>query len=334
MTMDATHKKLVILNPVAGKGKAGQRRPEIERLLTEHGLAYDLRLTEYPGHAAEMAAAACGDGASGDGYDVIVAAGGDGTVNEVVNGMMAAGSARRPALAVLSVGRGNDFCYGADIPATLPECVAVLARDRRRPLDVGLVSGGDYPQGKHFANGIGVGFDTIVGLEAARLKHVHGFMAYVVGALRTFVMYPQAPDIRIAWDDTVVEQASHQISIMNGKRMGGTFFMAPDAENHDGRLELCMAGRMNRRQMLSLMVRYTKGTQAGHPQIRTGGSSRFVIEAPRGGLIVHADGETICTNGNRIDVACLPGALSIVCDPGRVSGTRRNVEPRVGQRTR
>lgn len=324
MTMNATQKKLIILNPVAGKGRAGQRQPEIERLLAERGMAYDLRLTERPGHAAEIAAASCDDD-----YDVIVAAGGDGTVNEVVNGMMAARSTSHsvsptgPALGVLSVGRGNDFCYGADIPGTLGECVDVLARNERRILDVGLVKGGDYPAGRHFANGIGVGFDTIVGLEAAKLRHVHGFLAYVVGALRTFVIYPEAPEIRISWDDTVVEQASHQISIMNGKRMGGTFFMAPDAENHDGRLELCMAGRMNRREMLALMARYTTGTQSGHPKIRTGGSSHFTIEARRGGLIVHADGETICTDGKHLEVACLPGALSIVCDPGRVAQSLR-----------
>jgi len=331
--MNATHKKLIILNPVAGKGRAGQRQHDIERLMAERGMSFDMRLTEHPGHAAEIAAAACGDAACGDGYDVLIAAGGDGTVNEVVNGMMAAtkgkrlasGSAAGPALGVLSVGRGNDFCYGADLPGTLEECIDVLARDERRRLDVGLVKGGDYPGGKHFANGIGVGFDTIVGLEAAKLRHVHGFLAYVIGALRTFVLYPEAPDIRISWDDTVVQQASHQISIMNGKRMGGTFFMAPAAENHDGRLELCMAGRMNRREMLALMARYTKGTQSGHPKISTGGSSHFILEAPKGGLIVHADGETICTDGRFLDVTCLPGALSIVCEPGRVARALQGV---------
>lgn len=319
--MNASHRKLIILNPVAGKGRAGRRQHDIERLMSEHGMSFDMRLTERPGHATEIAAAACDDG-----YDVIVAAGGDGTVNEVVNGMMAARSASHgAALGVLSVGRGNDFCYGADLPGTLEACVDVLARDERRPLDVGLVKGGDYPEGKHFANGIGVGFDTIVGLEAARLRHVHGFMAYVIGALRTFVLYPEAPRIRISWDEAVVDQQSHQISIMNGKRMGGTFFMAPAAENHDGRLELCMAGRMNRREMLALMARYTKGTQAGHPKIRTGGSPHFVLEAPEGGLIVHADGETICTDGRFLDVSCLPGALSIVCEPGRVARALQGV---------
>ena len=97
-------------------------------------------------------------------------------------------------------------------------------------MDVGRITGGDYPKGRYFANGVGIGFDTIVGLEAAKLKKVHGFMAYVIGAARTFLIYPKAPLVRLAHDNGLIEQESHQISIMNGKRMGGTFFMAPHSE--------------------------------------------------------------------------------------------------------
>ncbi len=314
---------LVILNPVAGKGKAGERKPEIERLLVSHGLAFDLRLTEAPGHATQIARAV-----DASAYPIVVAAGGDGTVNETVNGLMAAKAAgkRVPALGVLSVGRGNDFSYGADLPGELEGCIQVLARDARRQLDVGLVRGGDFPDGKYFANGIGVGFDTIVGLEAAKMKHVHGAMAYVLGALRTFIMFPEAPEVKISWEDAYMSIATHQISIMNGKRMGGTFFMAPWAENHDGRLELCMAGRMNRREMVDLMIRYTKGSQVGHPKITTASAARFRIEAPKGGLVVHADGETVCIDGKALDVECIPGALEIVCDPGRVERERATAQ--------
>lgn len=310
---------LVILNPVAGKGKAGERLPEIKRLMDAHGLAYDIKPTERPGHATSLA-----ESASAEGYSVVVAAGGDGTVNETVNGLMAAKVAGKamPALGVLSVGRGNDFSYGADLPGDLEGCIDVLAGGVRRPLDVGLVRGGDFPGGKYFANGIGVGFDTIVGLEAAKMKHVHGFMAYVFGALRTFILYPVAPEVRISWEDSSMSLASHQISIMNGKRMGGTFFMAPWAENHDGRLELCMAGRMNRREMIDLMIRYTRGSQVGHPKITTASAASFRIEAPNGGLVVHADGETVCIDGRALDVQCIPGALEIICDPGRVARER------------
>jgi len=307
----ASSKHIIILNPIAGKGRAAQRIPEIEGLFKERGIDYEIRVTQGVWHAAELAR----DSGRG-GYGVVVAAGGDGTVNEVINGLMLAHDRgeRLPTLGILSVGRGNDFAYGADIPAGLASCVDVIAARASRPMDVGKVTGGDYPMGRYFGNGIGVGFDTIVGLEAAKLKRVHGFMAYVIGALRTFVMYPEAPLIRIERDGEALELASHQISIMNGKRMGGTFFMAPDSVNYDGLFDLCMAERLTRREMVGLIARYTKGTQAKNPKIRTGRAARYVISAPNGGLVVHADGETICVDGYSLVVECLPSRVRILCE--------------------
>ncbi len=317
--MTNTPEILIILNPVAGKGKAGERLPDIQSLMAAAGLSFDLRTTERVGHATELAEAAATLG-----YGIVVAAGGDGTVNEVVNGLMRAKTAGKPVptLATFSVGRGNDFAYGADLPGTLEACIDVLRKGEKRAMDVGFVKGGDFPDGKYFANGMGVGFDTIVGLEAAKLKHVHGFMAYVIGALRTFIIFPTAPQVRLAYDGAVLEQKSTQVSIMNGKRMGGTFFMAPDAENHDGRFDLCVAESLNRREMVDLMVRYTKGTQAGHAKIKTMRSAKLDITAPDGGLIVHADGETICINGKELHIECLSSALTMICDPGLVARTR------------
>ncbi len=301
----------MILNPTAGMGRAGLRRAELEGLLASSGIRYELRTSDRAGHAAELA-----KGAAAEGFGAVAAAGGDGTVNEAINGLMAAKAAGAPAcdFAVLPMGRGNDFAYGAGIPSDLAAAVALIAEGRRRPLDVGLVRGGDYPAGKHFGNGIGIGFDTIVGLTAARMKRVHGFMAYVLGALATFVRYPEAPLVRLISDSLApIEQRSHQISLMNGKRMGGTFFMAPGANNGDGLLNLCMAGELGRAAMLGLMVRYIKGTQEGHPLIRTGLAARYRIESSAGPLICHADGETICVDGRLLEVECLAGALSIYC---------------------
>ena len=308
--MKSSERLLLILNPTAGKGKAGQHQGEIESLLRAAGADYDLRLTERPGHATEIARTA-----GSEGYAVAVAGGGDGTVNEVINGLIQAGLEGRPVceLGVLPVGRGNDFAYGADIPGGLAESIAVLVGTYSRPLDVGLIKGGDYPEGKYFGNGIGIGFDTIVGLEAAKMRRVQGFMAYVLGALRTFVIYPLAPQVRVSFNGSKIEQKSHQISIMNGKRMGGTFFMAPQAHNDDGQLDLCMAGELSRSSMISLMVHYTKGTQARHPSIRIDRSASYRIKALSGGLIIHADGETICTDGKEVLVDCLPGKLTIRC---------------------
>jgi lipid kinase, YegS/Rv2252/BmrU family len=301
----------VILNPIAGKGKAAERIPEIEALLKARGIDYDIKVTQGVWHAAELARES-----GREGYGVVVAAGGDGTVNEVVNGLMLAieRGDRIPALGVLSIGRGNDFAYGADVPSDIVDCIDVLAKGRDRPMDVGKITGGDYPQGRYFANGIGAGFDTIVGLEAAKLRHVHGFMAYVIGALRTFVMFPSAPLVSVEHDSGEIRQESHQISIMNGKRMGGTFFMAPDAKNYDGLFDMCMAEKLSRMDMVALIARYTKGTQAGHPKMKICRSARYAITAPNGGLVVHADGETICTDGRSLDIECLPSRVRMICD--------------------
>jgi len=312
-----SRRHLVIYNPTAGKGSAGERLPQVEALLKAKGIEYELRLTQRVWHAAELAREA-----GKAGYAAVVAAGGDGTVNEVVNGLMLAHERgdELPAMGVLSVGRGNDFSYGADVPGEFEACVEVLAAGDERAMDVGRVSGGDYPEGRYFANGIGVGFDTIVGLEAAKLKRVHGFMAYVIGALKTFIIYPDAPELRIEHDGGVIEKASHELSIMNGKRMGGTFFMAPHSRNHDGLFDFFVADRLNRRDMIDLMLRLTKGTQEGHPKIETGRSSRISITAPGGGLVVHADGETICTDGTSLLVECLPSRLRMIC---RIEGPAR-----------
>lgn len=311
--MTSRERYLIILNPIAGKGRAGDRRGEIERLLDERKLAYELVLTERPGHATELAYKA-----GSRGFSVATAVGGDGTVNEVINGLMRAHSDGKPVctLGVICAGRGNDFAYGAGIPGDLEMDIGVLAAGYRQPLDAGLVKGGDFPDGKYFGNGIGIGFDTLVGLEAAKMTFAHGFMAYVLGALKTFILYPSAPFVRLEHDKGVIEQRSHQISIMNGKRMGGTFFMAPQASNRDSLLDLCMASEMSRGAMLKAIGMYTKGTQSRHPGIRVEKSESFRIEATSGGLVCHADGETICTDGKQLTVHCLPNRLSIICAKG------------------
>lgn len=312
----ATQRFKIILNPVAGKGKAGERAPEIEALLRAQGIDHEVFQTKAVWHAAELA-----QRAGKEGFDVVVAAGGDGTVNEVINGLVMAAVAgeKVPTLGVLSVGRGNDFSYGADIPADLAACIAVLGAGASRPLDVGRVVGGFFPQGRYFGNGLGAGFDTMVGLEAAKMRHVHGSAAYIFGAIKTFIKFPSAPEVVVTLDGQdgkAIRQQTTMLSIMNGKRLGGTFFMAPRARNHDGLLNLCMTTGLSRGQVVSLVARYVKGSQEGHPSITTGKAAHYRIEAPAGGLVVHADGETICTDGSLLDITCLPGRLSILHDPG------------------
>jgi diacylglycerol kinase family enzyme len=194
--------------------------------------------------------------------------------------------------------------------------------NHRESLDVGLVSGGFFPDGRFFGNGIGIGFDTIVGLRAARHTHLHGAFCYIAGALETLIFIPDAPSVEVSFNGETVRCASHQISILNGRRMGGVFFMAPESNRADGLLDLCMITRpITRRQMMRLIGHYTKGTQRDSPFIRTDRAPSFSVQAERGGLVCHADGETVCTDGSSLEISCVPSALTLLCKsglPGRI----------------
>ena len=108
---------------------------------------------------------------------------------------------------------------------------------------------------------------------------------------------------------------------MNGSRMGGSYYMAPEALADDGILDLCIVGDTSRLEMAGLILRYTKGSQAGHPKVRMVKARTVVVEASKGSLAVHADGETICEKGLRIEVECLAGALRAYGLNDRIAGT-------------
>jgi diacylglycerol kinase (ATP) len=300
----------IIVNPISGRGAGEGAVLTIEGLLKSYGLDYSLVRTERPWHAVELAREAALAGC-----DVVVAVGGDGTANEVLNGLLQAKAAGWPhpvAMGVLCVGRGNDFAFGAGIPTDLSEGCRILAQGRRRPIDVGRVSGGLYPEGRYFGNGVGIGFDAVVGFEAAKLKHLSGFPCYIVAALKTIFLYFRAPALRIAYDETTITQPSLLVSVMNGRRMGGGFLMAPQGRPDDGRFDLCICAQVSRARIFALIPRFMNGTQAGQPAIKTGQATRVTVTAISGVLPAHADGETLCTEGRELAFELLPGQIEIL----------------------
>lgn len=299
----------IIVNPISGRGAGARAVPPIEQALKGYGLDFDLVRTERPWHAAELAREAAGAG-----YGVVVAAGGDGTANEVLNGLMQAreSGAGAPAMGILSVGRGNDFGFSMGVPVGLAEGCRALAEGRRRTIDVGRVAGGLYPQGRYFGNGVGVGFDAVVGFEALKLTRLHGFPSYIVAALKVIFLYYRAPRVRIEYDGQSLVQPSLMVSIMNGQRMGGGFMMAPAGDPGDGLLDLCIAGQVSRARIFALILQFIKGTQASHPAICTARARHVAVTALEGVLPAHADGETLCTEGQRLAVELLPAQLQLI----------------------
>jgi len=302
-------KIIFIVNPIAGQGAGKLALPEIERLANEYKMNFVIVSTERPGHAIELARKAANDD-----FDIVVAVGGDGTANEVLNGIMQAWNQgnRTTRMGIIGIGRGNDFAFGFGIPPGLQDGFQVIQQGKHRSMDVGHVFGGNYPQGRFFGNGVGIGFDAVVGFEALKLTHLHGFLNYVVAALRTIFLFFNAPNVRIEFDDNIITQPSLMVSIMNGRRMGGGFMMAPDAITDDGLLNLCIAGQLSRIGILTMIPRFIKGTQATQSNIKTGRAAKIHVIALEGSLPVHADGETICTAGSELRVEIIKQPLEIM----------------------
>lgn len=300
---------LILVNPIAGRGNGEKMYPVIEQCLRAAGLDFEMRRTERVGHASQMAAEA-----QAGGWDVVAAVGGDGTANEVIDGLLRARGDRQdgPAMGLIPVGRGNDFSFGVGIPPDLEAACQILAIGQRRWIDVGYVIGGDYPQGRFFGNGVGIGFDAVVGFEALKLKRLSGFPSYIVAALKTIALYFNAPTVQIEMDDQTLTQPALMVSIMNGRRMGGGFMMAPEGMIDDGRFDLCIAGQVSRPGIFLLLPRFMQGSQAGHPAIQIARSARVRVTAVNGSLPAHADGETLCVTGQQLELQILPKRLEMI----------------------
>ena len=273
-----SQKALIIYNLAAGKGLAEKKLPEVRSLLDQAGFEYDLVTTSQPGDAILLARQAAEVG-----IKLVIAAGGDGTVNEVVNGLMQANlnGKDRPTLGVLPVGRGNDFAFGVGIPLTTADAVKALAQDQHRNIDLGHFTGGDYPQGRYFANGVGLGFDTVVGFEAAKIKRLQGAASYLVALVKTIFLYSKAPIYEIEMDGETIRQPFLMVSIMNGRRMGGMFYMAPNSDPTDAILDLCLAGEVSQIRILPLAVKFFSGKQAENSAVQNGSGEKGYRQSDR-----------------------------------------------------
>ncbi len=301
----------IIVNPMAGKGHAAKAVPDVKKLLEEYQLAYDLIYTERPWHASELTKLAAKEK-----VDVVVAMGGDGTANEVLNGLMEAKKMHDhcPVMGVICVGRGNDFGYGANIPHGLEAGCKVLAEGFKKKIDVGHVSV-DGQEGRYFGNGIGIGFDAVVGFEAAKMKYLSGFLGYAVAAFKVLFLYYKAPTVEIEFNNHKLIQPSLMLSVMNGRRMGGGFYMAPTSLPNDGLFDLCIAGEAGHLRVLSLIFHFMKGTQVGKKCIQMEQASRLTVTALKGILPAHADGETLCVEGKHLELTLHHDQIEVLCSP-------------------
>lgn len=300
----------IIANPTAGHGKAAKAIPEIEHQLNQLGLDFELMQTKHKGDGIPLAYQAALDG-----FDVVVAAGGDGTVNEVLNGLMQAQKeGKHAALGVICAGRGNDFAAGPGIPGDIAGGCQALKDDHRQWIDIGKVTGGVHPEGRYFANNVGVGFDAIGTIEVAKLPQ-WGMLSFMIAIIKTIFLYYKGPVIQIDYDDQTLTSDTLMFLTMNGRRMGNGFQMAPESRMDDGLFDLVLARQVSRMRIFSLIPHFMKGTQGTQPEISTWRASRLSITAVKGTLPAQSDGEILCVDGTRLDIEILPRQVEVVCAP-------------------
>ena len=283
--------------------------PTLERLLRASGLDFELLQSERPWHTADLA-----ERAAREGCDAVIIAGGDGTANEAINGLMRAqgDGYNQTALGVLSIGTGNDFAAGIGVPVNLSKAIEAIKDNKRRPVDIGLMKGCDFPDGRYFGNCVGIGFDAAGTIQSRKITWAGGMLAYLIAVVQTIFWYYKAPTLQIEVDDEIITQPSLMVSIMNGQRIGGGFWVAPEAIPDDGVFDLCIAEEVSRARMFTFIPHFIKGTQTTQPEIKMRRSKKAKVTAVKGSMPVHMDGEIIGENCQELTVEILPGQLEII----------------------
>ena len=288
----------LIVNPQAGRGAAARLAPQVIAQLGAMGIDCAPRYTRAPGEATALVAEALRAGA-----ECVAVAGGDGTLNEAVNGYI--GVAREnQALACVPIGSGNDFAKMLGTAGDWRLACERIAQGARRRVDAGVCNG------RYFANGIGAGFDAQVALEAKSVRWLRGNAIYGAALARTLVLRHSTPRVRLSHDAGTMERKVTLVAAANGACYGGAFRMAPDADIADGLLDLVVADALSRFGILGLVPHVLRGTHVGRRGVTVLRTRRLTLvsEEP---LVVHADGEIIERAATRLAIEVLPGALLV-----------------------
>ncbi|HXF83839.1 MAG TPA: diacylglycerol kinase family protein [Anaerolineales bacterium] len=302
------HRKIkIILNPMADMGNAWRVARDLRSITEEHG-GIDWSGTVYPGHAVELARQA-----GHEGYDLVIAVGGDGTVHEVMNGLMQVPENQRPILGVVPVGSGNDFAHSIGVPKNPAEALHHAIHGAPSTVDLGVMTD-EHGRREYFDNTLGVGFGAIVTIRSHQLPLLRGFLIYLTAVLQTIILDHNPIKMKIEVDGKTFEENIIYLVICNGPREGGGFLIAPEAKIDDGMLHYAMITDVSRLMLLRIVPEVMKGTHGRFKQVTIDQCKKFTLTADRP-LYIHADGEIFSgpgTDVRKVSFEILPHALKVV----------------------
>jgi len=294
----------LIVNLTAGGGKPHKHLNTVSKYLKENGLNFKVCTTSHQGEAAELAQKAADNGA-----ELIVSVGGDGTVNEIVNGIMK--SKNDPPLGIIPLGWANDFIKSTNIPSDIIEACKILIKGKTKKIDVGLINNQIY-----FANICGVGFDAEVAQLANQMKskypnlHILSAFVYVFATIKKFLSPFGFHNVKIKFDGKEIHSKILFIAIGNGKFYGGRFKITPKAILDDGLLEICTAEEMGRLKYLMSIPKVFKGTHESIKEVNFYRAKEVVIQSSEP-ILAQVSGEVI-EDQKEFTITLLPKSLKLI----------------------
>ena len=297
-------KAKLIVNLTAGGGKPHQHLKTVIQHLKENGLNFEVCHTSRQGEATELA-----QKASDDGIDLIVSVGGDGTANEIVNGIMQ--SKNNPSLGIIPLGWANDFIKSIDIPSDIIEACKILIKGKIKKIDVGVINDQIY-----FANLCGIGFDAEVAHLANQIKNTHpnwntlGAFIYVFATIKKLISPFGYHEVKIKIDQQEIKSKILFIAIGNGKIYGGRFKITPEAIIDDGWLEVCLVEEMGRLKYLMSIPKVFKGTHKSIKGISFYRAKEIVVQSSEP-ILAQISGEVI-EGQKEFSITLLPKSLKLI----------------------
>ena len=286
----------LIVNLIAGHGRCKALFPKVKAELDRRGIDYELHYTNEPQEATDVAKWGIDEG-----FKQIVAMGGDGTVNEVVNGMLEEGA----VLAVIPAGSGNDFARMLGIPADPLDAIDLLTGGLEFTMDLGRVA-----DDRCFVNGVGIGIDAQVARDVLQMERLKGAAAYLSAAVKEVFRFKAFP-ATIESADWRLDVPCLSIGVANGKYAGGGFKLAPEADVVDGLIDVSAIEDYSTVERLVRLPLVREGKHLRWRKVHYRQLSEATISSPSK-LIAHIDGEPYRLPSDPFDIRVLPNALRVL----------------------
>jgi diacylglycerol kinase (ATP) len=298
----------IILNPAAGRGRAGKNRKRLISYLQERKIPFQLETTRGSEDASVIASQMSNH------FKTIVAAGGDGTVSEIVSGVIGKGT----SIAILPIGSGNDFSKTIGIPKKIQCAIDTIIHGNTQLFDLGKVSYWnqcDEKKERYFINTLGLGLDAEIASETKQMKYLRGLPLYLLAAIKAVYKHSQN-EYKISEGRKIRIERAFFICTGNGCFEGGGFKLLPDASPNDSQLDVCVLRNMSVSRAFSIVPKLIKGSHGNLEKIGMWKTKRMQIEG-KNTFFLHADGEILETKTMCAKIELASQKINFIVPDGR-----------------